>query len=129
MDSFVYILLFPLDGFDTSESATLCDIRKVETIARIVKNSAVLSFIKSFTTSVQLGGSEVDINKKTENQVPKYKTEHGMEKTVQKQPKSKNAKSESNTEESASNRSRKLNNTIECNSTPTEGPGKPIVMI
>ncbi|GJS49176.1 putative reverse transcriptase domain-containing protein [Tanacetum coccineum] len=58
------------------------------------------------------------------------KTEHGMEKTVQNQgQKSKNAKVRVNTEESAVKPEPELKNTIGCNLNPSDGPGKPNMLV
>ncbi|GJT55571.1 hypothetical protein Tco_0133216 [Tanacetum coccineum] len=64
--------------------------------------------------------SEVDINKKTENQAKMTKLSMEWKRLCK-----INAKVRVNTEESAVKPEPELKNTIECNLNPSDGPGKP----
>ncbi|GJT53341.1 hypothetical protein Tco_0988395, partial [Tanacetum coccineum] len=64
--------------------------------------------------------TEVDINKKTENQAKMTKLSMEWKRLCK-----INAKVRVNTEESAVKPEPELKNTIECNLNPSDGPGKP----
>ncbi|GKB39930.1 hypothetical protein Tco_0884872, partial [Tanacetum coccineum] len=104
-------------GFDFNKIPLCCDSKSAIALScNTVQHSRTKHIVVRYHfIKKKVENEEVDINKKTEQTKAKYKTEHGMEKTVQNQGQSPEM----------SKPEPELKNTVGCNLNPSDGPGKP----